>query len=206
MISGGFKIMRFIESILFKDGSYHHLDLHQKRMNRTLKQFAKASETVRLRSILPHLSLDGLYKVRVVYTIDGEGVHYDIEFASYVPRKIHTLEVVLSEEFDYSFKYEDRTLINGLLHESKGDDIIIVLDGQITDSSYANLVFWDGERWVTSNTPLLNGVKRQLLLKEGEVKEAPISVSDLTGFEKVSLINAMLDLGTIEIPMSRVLQ
>ena len=73
------------------------------------------------------------------------------------------------------------------------DDIIIVKDGLITDASYANLIFWDGENWFTPNTPLLKGVQREKLLKDGLIQEKEIKPSDLASYQKVALINAMLD-------------
>ena len=63
---------------------------------------------------------------------------------------------------------------------------------------------YDGERWFTSSTPLLNGVKRQYLLDLGKVSECDISKKDLDKFQKVSIVNAMLDLGEIVIPIESI--
>ncbi|MBC6399615.1 MAG: aminotransferase class IV [Ekhidna sp.] len=189
--------MRFIESILFVNGKYHNLDLHQKRMVQTFDRFMPGASSHQLEDILPKFALDGRYKVRVVYDAD-----YDIEVSAYHPKKITSLKVIESGHFDYSYKFENRSHINELLNQSKADDIIISIDGQVTDSSYSNLVFWDGRDWFTPDTPLLNGVKRQQLLKEKRIKEASISVNDLQTFQKVSLINAMLDPGEVEIQFS----
>ena len=196
--------MRFIESILFRDGVYHNLELHQERLDRTFDQFMPAIQSHDLAKILPPLNLEGTYKVRVVYDADVEDAEYDLEFSEYVPRKIESLQVVESKVFDYSFKYEDRTTINQLVKQAEADDIIISINEKITDGSYFNLAFWDGNEWLTPDTPLLNGVRRQQLLKEGTIKEAPISVKDLAAFEKVSLINAMLDLEEIELRVSSI--
>ena len=193
------KLLRFIESILFRDGHYHNLDLHQKRLERTFEQFMPEIEWHDLNQILPQLDLAGTYKVRLEYDADQEDADYDLEFAEYYPRKIDSLQVVHTEPFDYSFKYEDRAKINQLVSSSGADDIIICMDGYITDSSYANLCFWDGKDWITPESHLLNGVKRQQLLAEKKIKEAPVSVEDIGAFEKISLINAMLDLGEVEV-------
>lgn len=192
--------MRFIESILFKDGVYHNLELHQKRVNRTFHHFMPDAPSHKLSEVLPPLTMTGTYKVRAVYDADQEDVDFDVEFIEYVPRKIETLEVVSSAPFDYAFKYEDRTHIHTMVQQAEADDVIISIDGKVTDGSYSNLAFWDGIDWFTPDTPLLNGVRRQQLLGEGEIKEAPIRVGDLGAFQKVSLINAMLDLGEVELP------
>lgn len=195
--------MRFIESILYKDGKYYNLDLHQERLDRTFERFMPAIGSHDLHRILPELKMDGTYKVRVVYDADSEDADYDLEFAEYIPRSIQTLQVVDSKPFDYSFKFEDRNKINRLLTD-QADDIIISIDGKITDGSYFNLAFWDGQNWLTPDTSLLKGVRRTQLLKEGKIKVATIHKTDIPSFEKVALINAMMDLGSLELPIANI--
>ncbi|WP_420577119.1 aminotransferase class IV [Ekhidna sp.] len=196
--------MQLIESIQMKDGQYVNLPLHQARMDRAFERFAPSIESHDLGHILPNIQLDGTYKVRLVYDLDTEDAEYDIEYAEYLPRNIKSLEVVHSKPFDYSMKYADRSHINKLVKQSKADDIIIAIDGKITDGSYFNVVFWNGTDWLTPNSYLLNGVQRQQLLNEGKIKEASISVEDLVYFKKVSLINAMLNLGELELDVATI--
>ncbi|MEP1033892.1 aminotransferase class IV [Ekhidna sp.] len=196
--------MRFIESILFKDGRYINLPLHQARLDGVFAQFLSGHDSHDLEQILPNLKLAGTYKVRMVYDVDSEDATYDLEFIEYQARKIETLEVVHTASIHYSYKYEDRSSIDSLLRESSADDIIIAVKNKLTDGSYFNLAFWDGTFWFTPNTPLLNGVRRTQLIHEGRIKEREIQVDDLSAFEKVSLINAMLDLGQLELPISQI--
>ena len=199
--------MRFIESILFKNGSYINLEGHQTRFDQTLKEHMEIEKGYLLEDILPHLKFQGRYKVKVLYEIvDQKEVKFDIAFSRYITREIKTLQLVSTKAFNYSFKYENRDHINELLRQSKTDDVIISINNMITDSSYSNLVFWDGKEWITPDTPLLNGVRRQLLLRQKRIKEAPLRISDLGAFEKVSLINAMLDLEEVEVPFSHILK
>ena len=86
--------MRFIESILFDNGRYHNLELHQERVNRTFNQFMPEIQPHELSKILPPLSLKGIYKVRLVYDGDLEDVDYDLEVIEYLPRKINSLQIV----------------------------------------------------------------------------------------------------------------
>lgn len=196
--------MQLIESIQMKDGQYVNLPLHQARMDRAFERFAPSIESHDLAHILPNIQLDGTYKVRLVYDLDTEDAEYDLEYAEYLPRNIKSLEVVHSKPFDYSMKYADRSHINKLVKQSKADDIIIAMDGKITDGSYFNVVFWNGTDWLTPDNFLLNGVRRQQLLNEGRIKEASICVEDLVHFKKVSLINAMLDLGELELDVAMI--
>lgn len=85
------------------------------------------------------------------------------------------------------------------------EELIIVKNGIITDTSYANLVFYNGKEWHTPSRPLLQGTKRQKLIDEGKIKEREIRVHDLKKFTKCSLINAMLDIGEIELPVNKII-
>ncbi|WP_424963168.1 aminotransferase class IV [Ekhidna sp.] len=196
--------MQFIESIQMRDGKYINLPLHQARVDYAFERFAPSIESHDLEHILPNIQLDGIYKVRLVYDLDIEDAEYDLEYSEYLPRKIDSLEVVNSKPFDYSMKYAERAPINNLVKQSNADDIIIAIDGKITDGSYFNVTFWNGTDWLTPNNYLLNGVRRQQLLNEARIKEEEILIKDIDTFEKVSLINAMLDLGDLEIPVSSI--
>ncbi|MEP5614246.1 MAG: aminotransferase class IV [Cyclobacteriaceae bacterium] len=191
--------MKFIETICFKNGEYQNLDLHQERINRTCFHFFGES-LHKLSEALPEIDDDRKHKVRFVYDIEEQS-H---EQVLYVQLPIRSLQIVESNWFDYSFKYENRSTIEKLLKSAETDDIIISIDGLVTDCSYANLAFWNGEEWLTPEKPLLEGVKRATLLKSGKVKKASIPVDQLYSFEKVSLINAMLDLGELEVPIDSI--
>jgi 4-amino-4-deoxychorismate lyase len=99
---------------------------------------------------------------------------------------------VCGNAIDYSFKFADRRKLD-MLFEKRGncDDIIIVKNGNITDSYVANLIFFDGQTWRTPDTPLLPGTQRAKLLYEGKISECKITPDDLTKYKKVGLINAL---------------
>lgn len=194
--------MRFIESILFKDGVYINLPLHQARVDRVFDRFAPGNESHNLYSILPDLKMQEICKLRLVY--DTENETFDLDFSEYQARKIETLEILHSKTFDYSLKYENRDHINALVSKSAADDIIISIDDHLTDGSYFNLAFWDGNEWFTPDTPLLKGVRRTQLINEERIKESEIQISDLSSFSKVSLINAMIDLEELELPIDQI--
>lgn len=187
--------MKFIETICFSNGEYQNLDLHQERINRTCFHFFGESLHT-LTDLLPELD-DKKYKVRFIY----DNSSYSHESVIYVKLPIRSLQIVESTWFDYSFKYENRSTLQKLLRSAEADEIVISIDGLVTDCSYANLAFWNGQEWLTPERPLLEGVKRAHLLKNGRIKKAPILAAELGIFEKVSLINAMLDLRDLEVPI-----
>jgi 4-amino-4-deoxychorismate lyase len=74
------------------------------------------------------------------------------------------------------------------------EEILIVKNGLVTDTSFSNIVFYDGSDWITPDPPLLKGTKRTRYLRDGEIRTMKIRSSDISHFEKARLINAMLDL------------
>jgi len=139
---------------------------------------------------IPDSLEEGVYKCRVLYN----NVIESIELHPYFPKNIQTLRLVEDNDIDYTFKYEDRRAFDRMLaQKEEADEILIVKNGFITDTSYSNIVFFDGQNWVTPDTYLLNGTQRQHLLAEGLIKEAGIRPSDLEKYTGAKLINAMLD-------------
>ena len=144
-----------------------------------------------------------LYKARVVYGAQGVEA---IEYAPYKMKEIHSLKVVEDNNIDYTYKSTDRSALNALAAQ-KGDcdEIIIVKNGLITDTSFTNLALFDGNRWLTPKHPLLHGTKRAQLLEAGIIEEAELTLEDLRKAEKVSLFNAMIDFGELVIGIRRVI-
>ncbi len=142
------------------------------------------------------------YKARVVY---GENGVETVEYAPYSMRNISSLKVVEDNTIAYDYKSTDRSSLNTLV-EKKGssDDIIIVKYGLLTDTSFTNLAIFDGKHWTTPIHPLLPGTKRAALLDKGIIHEADITLEDLRKANKVSLFNAMIEFGEMEIAIKNV--
>ena len=101
------------------------------------------------------------------------------------------------DSIDYSFKSLDRTRLNELLvQKGSSDDIIIVKNGLVTDTSFTNLAILSGNRWFTPpRHPLLAGTMRSFLLDKGIISKADITLHDLKNAQAVSLFNAMIEFG-----------
>ena len=181
------------ESIKIENGQAPHLSWHQERVNRSYPQLFKGKNPFLLEELLriPGAVKEGLFKARFVY---AEKEFY-WEFHPYSPKKILALTIVEAHDLDYSLKYQDRTALNKLLAGTKaGEEIIILKQGFITDSSYSNLIFRSGQSWYTPDTPLLEGSCRARLLAKGTIESIRIRKDDLPEFESAKLINAMLDI------------
>lgn len=194
---------RFIETIRLENGQFGDLSYHEARMNRAITEVLGLRYSVNLEAILAMESFPstGLHKVRLVYSSE---VHA-IEITPYVTRPVTSLKIVRAETISYDHKFEDRQELNGLFGQ-RGicDDVIIVKNNLVTDSSYANLVFKISGRWVTPRSYLLNGTMRQQLIDKKIIAEEDITLSDLERYESVKLINAMLLWDGPEIEVSRI--
>ena len=78
--------------------------------------------------------------------------------------------------------------------KDEDDDILIVKNGLITDSSFCNIIFKNEEGLFTPLNPLLKGTKRQYLLDKNIIKEREIYLQNLNEYNEVILINAMIDI------------
>ena len=154
-----------------------------------------------LREGLPDFSEIGKHKFRFEY----DSASYQLESEVYQPKSIQTIKLV-EANLDYNFKFIDRSGLQNLLDQSQADEIIIVKNGLVTDSSYSNLAFFDGSGWWTPERPLLAGIRRASLLDRGKIKTIKIRIDDLLKYEKVSLVNAMLDLDELTISTKAIFQ
>lgn len=182
---------QFIESIKVEDQEIFLLEFHQKRVDQTFAHFGKEG-TIDIAKIYKHLEHDedGLFKLRIVYDLDKK---IRTQMIPYAIPEIDDFQLVENNSYDYSFKFEDRKELEKMKMKSKAEEIIIVKNNHITDTSYSNLLFLKGKDWFTPSTYLLNGVQRQNLLKHKNVKEAEITLQNIKQFSHFQIINAMND-------------
>lgn len=193
-----------LESLKLKDGIIQNLNYHQDRMNRSMEELFPTIQKIDLAKEIqiPENCKSGIFKIRVLY---GQTVE-KIEIEPYVYRTIKSLRVIHYESIDYHLKYTDRQILQELFAKRGDcDDIIIVKKGLVTDSFAANLLFFDGEKWFTPKTPLLKGTKRQFLINNGIIFEIEIREENIRSYQKVGLINAMIDFEEMpEVPVEKV--
>lgn len=193
-----------VESLKLNDGEIRNLPWHQDRLDGALNEKFPGAERIDLSEIIqiPENCNSGLFKVRVIYgpTIEK------IEIQPYIFRTIRSLKVVHFGNIDYHLKYTDRQVLQELFAQRGDcDDIIIIQNGFVSDSFAANLLFFDGDKWFTPTTPLLKGTKRQFLLDQRIIFEREIRENNIRNFQKVGLINAMIDFKEMPvIPMEKI--
>ena len=110
-----------------------------------------------------------------------------------------TLQLVYSDDIDYTYKSTDREALNRLFAcRGERDDILIVRRGLLTDTSIANIALFDGKDWFTPKLPLLRGTCRTALIDNGIIKEKDIRPEELSSYSFVRLFNAMIKWGALE--------
>ena len=183
---------QLFETIKCKNGKLFNLEEHSFRFNKARKECFGVSDKISLSNIIeiPEHCKTGLFRCRVVYAETIE----KIEFVPHQFRQIKSLKLVETNKIGYNFKYSNREKLQGLF-EQRGncDDIIILKNNFVTDSSTANLVFYDGQKWWTPDTPLLQGTQRAKLIRSNKIFVCKITKDKISDFKKVGLINAMWD-------------
>lgn len=183
---------RLVETIRSEDGRLNNLEFHNARMMRTLFELFSLKKDIDLSQIIsvPDYAGKGVFKCRVEY--DNE--INKIEFIRYGPKSVRNLKIVEDNTIEYRYKFTDRRSIEKLLEKrNECDDILIVKNGFITDTSYANVILRDiSGVWYTPVTCLLPGTRRASLLQQGKIREIKIHYNDLENFTGLKLINAML--------------
>ena len=173
---------QFIETIRIEKGNACNLFYHNRRLNEVRRYFRPECAPLHLEDYL-HLSADmNGVKCRVIYTEEGIT---EVSYSLYEMRPVRSLRMVCSDTIDYSFKSTDRRKLNSLFQiRQDKDDILIVKNGLLTDTSIANIALYDGNDWYTPLHPLLKGTKRAELLDKGVLKEKEIKKIPLTKKKK----------------------
>jgi len=178
------------ETISIRDGLAEHLPWHQDRMESSMRTLLGKKPDFTLSEIIrvPPEARQGHFRCRIDYDTEIS----KIDFQPYHLKEINTLKMIDDHDIDYPFKYNNRDRIDELFAmRGFADDILIIRNGFITDTSTANIIFLDGRRWLTPSQPLLEGTCRARLLDLGIIHEARIKSSDLPQFKEAKLINAM---------------
>ncbi|MDH5721143.1 MAG: aminotransferase class IV [Spirochaetia bacterium] len=215
-----------IESIKIKNGKIYNLFYHNERMIYSRKNLLGLSGVFNINDFIEienlnanssvlkvitsanagkeiafNINHDLLYKLRIIYSKDI----LSAEVLPYKIRNIKSLKLINDNEIEYSHKTENRQALDDLFSKKEFcDDILIVKNNRFTDTSSANIVFFDGEKYITPEIALLKGTKREQLLDEKVIITSDITTNDLPSFQRAYLINAMIDLHDLPIEIDNI--
>jgi 4-amino-4-deoxychorismate lyase len=194
---------QYLESIRIEQGKASLIAYHQARVERTLGQYGDVKlDLYQAFAKLKITDTNLVYKWRIIY---GSDAMYTSSLTPYTVKSIRSLALVEST-LDYSYKYADRATLDHLYDTRQNcDDILILKNGLVTDTSYGNVAFYAQGKWHTPATPLLAGCQRSQLLESGCLYQAVISIDDYKTYSHISIFNAMIPLGRILLPTAKIL-
>ncbi|MGI6717715.1 MAG: aminotransferase class IV [Bacteroidales bacterium] len=185
------KSILLFETIRVSQFKACNLDFHIRRAN--------ASSLSGLRfDLASQMSVpnNGLFRVKIIY--DENGNFVEKQCFEYKKREIKSIRL-LSSDISYNKKYLDRSNINSLFAKRGNcDEIIIVKNGLVTDTSIANIAIRSSGKWFTPRKPLLKGTTRQRLIEQNGLLEKDISIDEFLKAEKIALMNAMIGFYELE--------
>ena len=183
----------FIETICYEQGRFQRIDLHNERFNRTRQQFFGLQTPLQLELFLsvPADLMDKTVKCTITYGTDIISIDYTL----YQIRPINSLQMVVDDTIDYAYKFADRSKLNSLFNlRHQSDDIMIIKNGFITDTSYANIVLKKEGKWYSPSNSLLKGTRIDRYTREGIVTPALLRPSDLPLYSEARIVNAMISI------------
>lgn len=180
------------ETLCIENGKIQNIDLHQARYERSLREYYGKS-AVKIFNLFSLIQLPEPLQNRLVRCrIDYNAETTQIQYFEYHKKIYRTFQPIICDDIKYGLKYSDRSLINTLFaRRDVSDEIIIIKNGKATDCSIGNLIFRQGKKWYTPDTPLLRGTQREKLLQEGKIQEITIYQEDIVNFDEIKIINAM---------------
>ena len=176
---------KLFETLKIEDGKIFNLKWHNQRFNRSRLELFALDKPLNLADYI-ETPLQGLYRCRVLY--DRE-IH-SIEYLPYTPKTFNHFKIIQSN-LEYSYKFDERLALNTLMPKDY-DEIIIEKNGLLTDTSIANIAFYDGLNWLTPKTPLLEGTTRARLLDKKFLKLENIKKENIKNYSRFALMNAMI--------------
>lgn len=179
----------FFETLRSFDYEIFHIEFHKQRIARTI------GINLALEEYLYPPSAE-LLKIKVIYNRSGI---LDISYIPYKKKKICNFQIVCDDTLSYATKKLDRKVLEALsLQKGNCDEIMILQNGFITDTSIANIAFFVDNVWITPRIPLLFGTTLQRYLQSGFFIQKDITKEILKSATRIGLLNAMIDFDIIE--------
>ncbi len=180
--------MNLIETIKIENGKVYNLKWHNKRCNKSRFELFNKKSPIDLKDYIKNFPKKGLFRCRIVYNKDI----LSVEYIPYTIKRNKSFKIV-SSNIDYRYKYSNREELNKLKENNiLYDEVIIEKNGLLTDTTIANIAFFNGKEWITPKKPLLEGTLRAKLLDKKILVKKDIKSDSLKHFSHYALMNAMI--------------
>lgn len=183
------KLETYFETIKCFDEEILNLGYHKKRISDTIGKNFNLEEYI-------YPPTNQLLKCNIIYNQDEI---LDIKYTQYKSRTINSFKLIYDNTINYKYKSLNRDYINKLFSKKDNtDEIIIIKNGLVTDTSIANIAIMIQNQWYTPKIPLLNGTTRARYINDQILKEKDITIDILKKAEKMALLNAMIDFKVLD--------
>ena len=177
----------FFETVKIENGEIKNAPFHNARLNRTIRQNFSLCPNYDIRDYITPPKEQGIFRCKIIYDTEV----YEVTLTPYQKRVYQSFRCI-DADIAYPYKSTDRSAIDRLFAQrGECDDIIIVRDGLLTDTSIANIALFDGLHWYTPETPLLEGTFRASLLTGNSIKTKDLDRKSLQKCTKFAIMNAM---------------
>jgi 4-amino-4-deoxychorismate lyase len=181
--------VKYFETIKCEDFEIFNLEYHNKRVSNTI------GLNINLQEYIYPVSNE-LLRCKVIY---DKNEIIDVLYFPYKKREIKNFRLIFDDKIEYEKKYLDRTNLDKLFEQKENsDEIIIVKNGVITDTSIANIAIFYENIWITSKNCLLKGTTRNRLIEEKKLVEKDINLKMLKSASNLALMNAMIGFDEIK--------
>ena len=176
--------IKYFETIRCEDFEIFNLEYHNKRVANTI------GLNINLQEYIYPISNE-LLRCKVIY---NKNEIIDVLYFPYKKREINSFKIIFDDKIEYSKKYIDREKLDEHFSNKEDcDEVIIVKNGIVTDTSIANIAIYYENTWITSKNCLLKGTTRDRLINDKILIEKDITVEMLKEATKIALMNAMID-------------
>ncbi|PLS05442.1 aminodeoxychorismate synthase component I [Neobacillus cucumis] len=190
-----------LESLLLEYGKYYLLNEHLDRLKRSAKYFGFPIQMEAIQQKLEEFAVpnsSGKFKVRLLVTKEN-GVTLDANPVNELqtPLKIMLAGKPIDTENPFVYHKTTHRAIYTDFQTDKPSGVFDVLlwnkEEELTEFTNGNLVIEiDGELWTPPvNSGLLAGTFREMLIKEGIIREKVLTFADLRQSSKIWFINSV---------------
>lgn len=138
--------MKYFETIKCEDYEIFNLEYHSKRVSNTVGLNLNLQEYI-------YPPTNELLRCKLIY--DESGV-LEVDYFPYKKREINSFKLIFDDNIDYSKKYLNRDYLNNLFSKKENcDEVMIIKNGLISDTTIANIAIYLDGIWITPKKPLL---------------------------------------------------
>ncbi len=190
---------KLLETLRLENGSFHNLDAHLARLQRAAAHFAYPLNASHIRQVLNALITDqSAWRVRLL--LDDKG-HAQAQAYAMPPSQTPVTLQLAIRPFDNAhseftrFKTTHRAHYEAFAPNDPAvfDTLLYNEAGELTECTRGNIALLLDGRWVTPplRCGLLDGIGREMYLKEGRLLEAVVRVDDLPRVQALAFINSL---------------